>query len=281
MNSAEIIYRLPGRFDGFRPGAHRGKADGDGVRFRHVAPYLARPDPRRIDLRASLVDPFGSLKVRIQEQPTTIKVFALLDLSGSMAFGGAFPKAAVMGDFIEALAAAVHKNGDTLGAFGAAEQILPEFSFGATRWPGSAQRLANLLRRKQTRGVGCRGLIAAARRLPTRSSLVLVLSDFHMPLTAVKTLLDALHHHRVVPVVIWDEKEGLPAPMGLARLVDAEVGSERLLLIRSGLRQRLADNLEQRKERLCDLFRLHGCPPLILDRGFSALEVNRYFLSLA
>lgn len=280
MNSAEIIYRLPGRFDGFRPGAHRSKGNGEGYRFRHVAPFLARPDPRRLDLRASLVDPFGNLKVRIQEQPTTLKVFALLDLSGSMAFRGAFPKAAVMGDFVEALAAAVHKNGDTLEVYGAAEHILPEFSFPATRWLGSAQRLASRLRRTQPRGVGCRGLVTAARRLPNRSSLVLVLSDFHMPLTAVKALLDALYHHWVVPVVIWDDQEALPGPMGLARLVDAEVGSERLLLIRSGLRQRLAANLEQRKERLCDEFRRHGRSPLILDRGFSALEINRYFLSL-
>jgi hypothetical protein len=116
--------------------------------------------------------------------------------------------------------------------------------------------------------------------LPARSSLVVVLSDFHLPLAAIKTLLDTLSAHWVVPVVIWDDKEALPAPVGLARLLDAETGGERLLLIRSDLRKRLAANLEQRKERLCELFRRHGRPPLMLDRGFSAQAVNRYFLAL-
>ena len=279
MNPAEIIYRLPGRFVGFRPGAHRGKGTGEGYLFRHLAPFLARPDPRRLDLRASLVDPFGNLKVRIQEQPTTLKVFALLDLSGSMAFRGNFPKAAVMGDFVEALATAAHKIGDTLGVYGAAEQILPELSFDTTRWPGSGRRVAARLRRTQPCGVGCQGLFNAARQLPVRSSLVVVLSDFHMPLAAIKALLDALSAHWVVPVVIWDDQEALPAPVGLARLLDAETGGERLLLIRPGLRERLSTNLEQRKERLLELFRRHGRPPLILNRGFCAQAVNRYFLA--
>ena len=84
MNSVEIIYRLPGRSDGFRPGAHRSKGNGEGYRFKYVAPFLSKPDPRRLDLRASLVDPFGNLKVHIQEQPATLKVFVLLDLSGAM-----------------------------------------------------------------------------------------------------------------------------------------------------------------------------------------------------
>lgn len=280
MNAAEIIYRLPGRFDGFRPGAHRGKGTGEGYLFHRLAPFLARPDPRRLDLRASLADPLGNLKVRIQEQPTTLKVFALLDLSGSMAFQGDFPKAAVMADFIEALATAAHKNGDTFGVCGAAERILPELSCSPSRWPGLARRLAARLRRTQPCGVGCQGLVTAARQLPARRSLVVILSDFHMPLATIKTLLDALSVHWVVPVVIWDAREALPAPVGLARLLDAETGGERLLLIRPALRERLAANLEQRRECLLELFRRHGRSPLILDRGFSAQAVNRYFLAL-
>lgn len=279
MNPAEIIYRMPGRVDGFRPGAHRGKNTGEGHLFRHLAPFLSHPDPRRLDLRASLADPFGNLKVRLQEQPATLKLFALLDLSASMAFRGDCPKAAVMADFVEALAAAAHKNGDTLGVYGAAERILPEFSFGATRWPGLARLLATRLRRGPPWGVGSLGLVAAARRLPARASLVLVLSDFHMPLSAIQALLDALAGHWVVPVVIWDERETLPSPPGLARLVDAEAGRERLLLIRPGLRERLTANLARRRERLNELFRRHGRRPLLLERGFSAATVNRYFLA--
>jgi UDP-N-acetyl-D-mannosaminuronic acid transferase (WecB/TagA/CpsF family) len=60
-----------------------------------------------------------------------------------------------MADFVEALANAAHKNGDTLGVFGAAEQILPKFSYSPSRWPGLARQLADRLRRTQAQGVGC------------------------------------------------------------------------------------------------------------------------------
>ncbi len=277
MNAVEINYRVPGRIDGHRPGAHPSKGTGEGFVFRHLAPFLARPDPRRLDLRASLADPFGGLKVRIQEQPATLKIYALLDLSGSMAFRGEFPKPVVMADFIEALATSAHKNGDRLGVFSAAERLLPEFCLGPTRWPESARLMAGRLRAALPRGVGCRGMLTAVRRLPARTCLVFLISDFHMPLSQIRELLAGLSGHCVIPVVIWDDGEKIPSAPGIARLVDAEEGGERLLLIRSGLRERLAQNLNQRRERLGEVFRQQGYRPLILDRGFSAATINRYF----
>lgn len=277
MNAVEINYRLPGRIDGHRPGAHPAKSNGEGCLFRHLAPFLARPDPRRLDLRASLADPFGGLKVRIREQPATLKIFALLDLSGSMAFRGEFPKPAVMADFIEALATSAHKNGDGLGIFGAAGRLLPEFCCGPTRWPESARLMAERLRVVLPRGVGCRGMLTAVKRLPTQACLVFLISDFHMPLSQIREILAGLSAHWVIPVVIWDEGEKIPSVPGIARLVDAEEGGERLLLIRPGLRDRLTHNLNQRKERLTEVFRQQGYRPLILDRGFNAATINRYF----
>jgi hypothetical protein len=280
LNALEINYRVFGRIDGHRPGAHRAKGTGEGFLFRHLVPFLARPDPRRLDLRASLADPFGGLKVRIQEQPATLKIYVLLDLSGSMGFRGEFPKAVVMAEFIEAMATSVHKQGDSLGVYGAAERLLPEFSFEPTRLPETAHSLAGRLRRAVPRGVGCRGMLSAVRRLPSRACLVFLISDFHMPLSQVRELLTGLSAHWVIPVVIWDGGEKIPTPTGIARLVDAEDGGERLMLIRPGLRDRLTTHLNQRKERLGEVFLQQGYRPLILERGFSVPTVNRYFEGL-
>jgi hypothetical protein len=120
-------------------------------------------------------------------------------------------------------------------------------------------------------------MLTAVRRLPARACLVFLISDFHMPLSQIRELLAGLSGHCVIPVVIWDEGEKIPSAPGIARLIDAEEGGERLLLIRSGLRERLAQNLNQRKERLGEEFRQQGYRPLILDRGFSAATINRYF----
>jgi hypothetical protein len=281
VKTSEFHYRIPGRAAGVRPGAHPSRHAGDGQRFRHLAPFLAHPDPRRLDLRASMTDPFGTWRVRLYEQRSAIAVYALADLSGSMDFRGVHPKMTVLADFVEGLAASVHRSGDALGLLAAEEHIRPEFCLPLSRLPGSAFRLAAKLRRFRPWGAGCRGLVQAGRRLPGRRCLVFLLSDFHWPLPQVRDILAGLSRHDLVPVVLWDEGEALPGAPGFARLADLEGGGHRLMLLRPALRERLADNLRQRRERLVLLFRQFGREPLFLTRGFDADRVTRYFLGVA
>jgi hypothetical protein len=281
MKPAEFVYRVPGRVPGVRPGGHRGRRTGDGQSFSHLAPLLVHPDPRRLDLRASLTDPFETWRVRLYEQRSAIPVYAVMDLSGSMAYRGEHPKMAVLADFIEGLAASAYRSGDTLALVAAAEQVCPEFCLPLSRRPGPAFRLAGRLRRFRPRGAGCRGLGLAARLLPERRCLVFVLSDFHFPLSFLRELMGGLVRHEVVPVVLWDQGETLPGAQGFARLVDPEGGGSRLLLLRPALRQRLAENVRQRRERLAALFRQCGREPLFLTDGFDADRVTRYFLGAA
>lgn len=280
MKTAEFHYRIPGRAIGVRPGSHRGRHAGDGQRFRHLAPFLAHPDPRRLDLRASLMDPFETWRVRLYEQRSAILVYALTDVSGSMDFRGVHPKMAVLADFIDGLAASVRRSGDALGLLAAGDRIRPEFCLPLSRQPGPAFRLAAKLRRCRPQGTGCRALAEAGRLLPGRRCLVFLLSDFHWPLSQAREILTILSRHAVVPVVLWDEGEALPGTPGLARLTDLEGGGHRLLLLRPALRERLADNLRQRRERLVLLFRQFGREPLFLSRGFDADQVTRYFLGV-
>ena len=84
----EFHYRLPGRISGQRPGSHRGSSVGAGQEFvTHLSLY-DRPDPRRLDLRASL----RTLRdddwlVRVNRQRAGTAVRAIVDVSASMCFG--------------------------------------------------------------------------------------------------------------------------------------------------------------------------------------------------
>jgi hypothetical protein len=278
VNPAEFHYRVPWRAAGFRPGSHRGRFSGSGQLFRHLAPLSAHPDPRRLDLRASVLDPFETWRVRLYEQRSAIPVYAVADLSGSMAYRGVHPKMAVLADFIEALAASVYRSGDTLGIVAAADRLFSEFYLPSSRQPGPAFRLAERLRRFRPPGVGSQALGRAGRLLPGRRGLLFLLSDFHFPLALVREILAALAHHYVVPVVLWDENETLPESRGVARLADLEGGGNRLLLLRPALLERLAENIVKRRERLTALFRQCGREPLFLLEGFHADRVTRYFL---
>ena len=278
MKPTEFTYRVPGRATHPRPGAHRSRRDGEGLAFRHLAPLLSHPDPRRLDLRASLTDPFGQFRVRLYEQRSTLQVFAILDLSGSMGHRGMHPKMAVLADFVAGLAASACRQGDTLGILGAAEKIHPEFCLPSARQPGPAFRLAGRLRRYTPHGTHCRGLGLAGRMLPRRRSLVFLVSDFHAPLASLREILAGLAHHALVPVVIWDAAESLPQSHGLIRLADLEGGGAQLLALRPALRSRLEDNFRQRRVRLSALFRQFGREPLFLAEGFDADRITRYFL---
>jgi hypothetical protein len=274
----EFHYRVSWRSDAVRPGFHPSRRSGAGERFHGLAPLLRHPDPRRIDLRASVLDPFGGYAVRIYEQRSAIKVFAIVDLSASMEFRGVASKMETLADFLGSLALSTYRTGDALGIVGCSEKIHAEFSLPLCRHPAMALSLVNRLRRFRPKGSNARALADAARRLPTSRALVFLASDFHMPLALVKRILVALGPHDVVPIVFWDSREeGGDAALGFRRMRDLEDGSERLLLLRPTLRARLEESYRDRRERLAHLFLSHGREPLFLEKGFKAEHLTRYF----
>ena len=115
-------YRLPGRVGGQRPGAHHGMTHGAGQAFAAHARLFDRPDPRRLDLRASLRTPSATggpeWLVRVQRQRSAIAVYAAVDLSASMHFGAPHTKLQAAADFVEALGTSAFRLGDPLGLVG-------------------------------------------------------------------------------------------------------------------------------------------------------------------
>lgn len=73
------------------------------------------PDPRRIDLRASVRAARSEWLVRVHLQRAAVPVQVLVDVSASMRFGTRRSKLQVAADFVEALGYSAFRAGDPLG----------------------------------------------------------------------------------------------------------------------------------------------------------------------
>lgn len=248
---AEVPYRLPWRSVGVRAGAHRGKLEGSGGYFRDFAPLLQRPDPRRIDLRVSVRDPFEGLFVRRFEQKSAVSVYALLDVSASMGFRGNADKMRLAADLVAVVAASARRAGDAFGLIGAAERIVPELHVPATRTRGGEAEMVAAVRSFEPAGASAIGLVEAASLIAGRRKLVLLISDFYMAHDEIEAIFAALSEHDIVPIVLMDscEIERLPR-WGILSLTDLEAGRRRLVAMRPSLREAWQRRSERRRAEL-------------------------------
>jgi uncharacterized protein (DUF58 family) len=276
----EFHYRISWPALGHFPGHHKSHRGESGFEFRGHASLLDAPDPRRLDLHASLRDPYGQWIVRVYSQRKSIPVYLLADLSASMQFVGARRKQDVMADFTESLAYSVYRTGDSFGFIGCDEHVRQDLLLPATHTKGAGTGLGGLLREMPLHGRSAAGLLESPRYMKPRRALVFLLSDFHMPSEIVAEILAGLARHEVVPVVVWDAAEfpGLTG-YGLARLSDAETGRSRLMWLRPAQRQKWRDRLAGRRAMLAELFRRHQLRPLFLENGFHAEAVTAHFFS--
>ncbi|HJV72081.1 DUF58 domain-containing protein [Ideonella sp.] len=277
----ELHYRVDAPVLGHFPGHHRSRRGDSGFEFRGHASLLDAPDPRRLDLHASLRDPFGNWMVRVYSQRKSIPVVVIADLSASMGFEGARRKLDVLADFVDSLAWSAWRTGDSFGFIGCDAEVRADFLQPATRARGVGSPLAQRLREWQPderQGRSAQGLLAAQRYLGRQRALVFLVSDFHLPPRLISDVLGSLAHHDVVPVVLWDPAEfGLSAPRGLAQVVDPETGRQRLVWWRPALRTRWQQHHQARHDALQQLFRARRLKPLFIEGGFDAEAVTRHF----
>lgn len=229
---------------------------------------LEWPDPRRLDLRASVRDPFEQLYVRRFEQKTAITVYALIDVSASMSFRGNMHKLEVAAAICAALAASARRIGDRFGLIGCDREIVPELNFPATRSRAGEARMAAALRSFQPRRPGAMGLVPAARRIAGRRKLVLLMSDFHMPEDQLGAVFSALAAHDTVPIQLVDSAEVASLPRwGLLPLADLETGRRQLVLLRPSLKAAWDRARADQDARLSALAAQYARRPLrIVDR---------------
>lgn len=277
-----VEYRVRWKSSALRPGAFRGVYAGSGDHIRASIPLHERADPRRLDLRATLRDPFRGLWVREFEQNAALKVIVLADVSASMGFVGRTDKVEELRRITIALARAAWRNGDAFGFFAAAEKprtdlmLPPRVNRGATDW--IERRLAHL----EPEGRSARGLASLAGHLPQRRALVFLVSDFHWPREDLPDLLRRLSHHAIVPVVLWDPAEvDAVHRHGIAVLRDLESGERRFVWLRPGLVEKLRAHRRQRESELRHACHAAGCAPFFVRGRFDPASLTRHFLEAA
>lgn len=272
---ATLAYALRWRVRGQTPGAHRGADAGPTGAFRRLVPFERSPDARRLDLRASLRDPFGGLYVRQFEQRSAAAVQVLIDTSASTAFdaghGSASSRAIAL---TRRIADAAQSIGDAFGLVAGAASA-------AVERPPLRQRAntaIEALERLVPHGRGIDALLDAARTLGLRRRLVFVLSDFAFAPAALATLLEALAAHDVVPIRFGHDALARLPRYGIAELADLESGRRRLVWIRPALRTRWLAAAAAHREAVAALCRRHGQPLLDLPGALDVEAVSRHLL---
>jgi uncharacterized protein (DUF58 family) len=274
-------YRLPRPVVGVFPGAHPGQMVGNGQLFKRHDTLIARPDPRRIDLRASLLDPFGNYQVRVQQQHSAVDVFLLADLSASMGFVGNQNKRRTLADILLSIAASALEYGDSFGFIACNERALNDWYLPAGKHMGRIESLAERLQKLELQP-GSAGLLQAQRYLPNHRALVFLVSDFHFPLPLLQAILQNLSRHNVIPLVLWDQAEYSRLPdWGLFQVQDMEIGKRRTLWLRPGLKRKIEQAFAQRRSLLQHYFRAFGCEPLFIENGYHPAQLTQYFLRRA
>jgi hypothetical protein len=276
----ELHYRLSTTAGGHFPGQHRSKRGDSGLEFRAHAPLHSAPDVRRLDLHASLRDPFGQWQVQLHSQRQAITVQVVADLSASMAFAGQQRKQDVLADLVQSLAWSAWRSGDRFAFVGCDDQVRSDWLLPGTRQRGAGVMLAERLRTQHLHGASTQGLLRAHRHLAAQRALVFLVSDFHLPLPQLRDVLASLAAHDVVPVVLWQASEfGPQARQGLAEVQDPESGQRQWLWWRPTLRARWQVAQQQRLADLHRVFAAARVSPLMMSGAFDADAVTRHFHS--
>ena len=264
----DLPYRIVWRSRALRQGMHRSTQWGTGGLFRDLASLLEYPDPRRIDLRQSLRDPYEALHVRRFEEKSQIGVTMLLDVSGSMAFQGRARKMQLAAELAEVFATAVRRAGDTFALYAADDEVRDELGSPPTRSRAGEQEMAAALRAFVPSRPGASGLVEAARKVGRKRNLVVIVSDFLLPEEQLEELFATLSAHDVLPIRLVDSRENIDLPSwGLMELSDLETGRRRLVAMRPSLKAEWQRRIEARRSFFRSLAARYGREPFeVTDR---------------
>lgn len=274
----EFHYQVSWRSHSAIPGHHYSTHFGGGFEFHGHAPLISHPDPRNLDVHASLHDPFGQFVVRTFRQRSSIPVYVIADLSASMAFNGVLSKQKTLAWFSACAAYSAFRTGDLFGFIGCGRQIDRNFLFPLRWYKGVASELFDRLRNHLPEEKSASGLLETPPLIGRKKSLVFLVSDFHFSLKTLTRLLQSLEPHDVVPVVLWDSQEKHQPNWGIIRLNDPETGENRVLIMRPGLQERIKMAFEQRRQSIISTCIPFGREPFFVLDAFNPEDLTHYFL---
>jgi len=265
-------YRLAMPSTRVYPGAHAGRRVSSGHLFKQHEPLLAHPDPRRIDLRASVLDVFGQYRVRVYQQHNLIDVLLLADLSKSMS-----QNKTLLMDCLDAIAESAFSYGDRFSFIGCGSERAAAYQLSHCQQRGALRAFSQQLQAARFTPHNPHWQ-SALPHLPNRPSLIFLLSDFHFDLASLAPILPQLRQHDVIPLVVWQtgDYENLPE-WGLVNFQDSESRATRTLFMRPALRRTIVQRFQERRQHLQSFFRSYGCEPLFLQDDFNAAQLQAYF----
>lgn len=274
---ADLDVRARGRLFALRPGRHASRSLGGGGAFADHVTLLDHPDPRRIDVRASLADPFDGIRVRRYRQTVAARVVVILDTSGSMGASGRGDRRILATLLAAGLARAVEGSSDQFGLLTGREAEEPF-------WPPRRRRGATDDVLAHVAGLvfggdGFDALDRAVDRVGTTRSIVFLVSDFTQDAEAIGRRLDALAHHDLRPVVLRDSRiEDPDDRFGIVEMEDLETGRLRLVLMRPSLAAKWRADAAARRDGLARMFAERDLRPVeIVDE----IDVDALFETIS
>lgn len=277
----ELYYRLNWRAHGMSAAAHQTRNRGTGLDFCGYAPFLDYPNPRRLDLRASIRSIPRQYVVRSYYERGAVNVYALADLSSSMAYQANTNKQSIIANISASVAWSANLTGDSFGLIACDDAIRTDLQVYPSRQRATAQEVfSKLSSAKLLQKRGATALPKAVEQLSHHRSLVFLISDFHIEVDLLKRTLGSLSQHDVVPIVLWDTAEYDDLPRwGWARVRDMESGQERSLFFRGKVVDAIKDEYVQRQLKLKALCSQFGFrPPYFVGDTFSAESLTRHLL---
>lgn len=284
----EFNYRFPDKVFGHVPGSHNGTALGSGDRFAGFADLFDYPDPRRLDVRASLRNNIADQALSHQErwlvrryqQRSSITLWLLADLSRSMTVSSVSNER--VGRLAHMIAYSAIRLGDRFAMAGFDASWRKDVSIMPTRRHSVPDVAAEkIMTASQPSAPGAEGLVAAAELITSAKAMVFLASDFCCDVDLVDRALRKLAHYTVVPIV-WqhDEVDHLPSHAGWTETRDSETGQRHSLWIRPGIRKRWQQQLDEHFEKLTACFMRYRVQPLFVSGEVTPQQLTQYFSAM-
>lgn len=284
----EFNYRFPNNVFGHIPGAHTGSSLGAGDRFAGFADLFDYPDPRRLDIRASLRNNLSSgtvtdrnrWLVRRYQQRSSITLWLLADMSKSMSISRV--NHSQLANLAQMIGHSAISLGDRFAMAGFDSTWRQDISIMPTTQRSMPLLAADMIRNADAAtNPGVDGLIDAANVITSSHAMVFLASDFCVDISLVEKTLRQLSHYTVVPIV-WQhhDVDHFPSHAGWTEMRDSETGQNRSVWMRPSMKKSWQQAMNNHFEQLAACFMHHRVKPLFVDGDVTGEQLTHYFSGL-
>lgn len=284
----EFSYRFPNNVFGYIPGAHTGSSLGAGDRFAGYANLFDYPDPRRIDIRASLRSSIAngtategnSWLVRRFQQRSSVTLWLLADMSKSMSISSV--NHGQLANLAQMIAHSAISLGDRFAMAGFDADWRQDISIMPTTRRSIPTLAADMIRNADPAlKPGVEGLVAAANVIASSHALVFLASDFCVDIALVARVLRQLSKFTVIPIV-WQhhDVDYFPSHAGWTQMRDSETSQHRSVWMRPSMKTKWRQSMITHFEQLSACFLHNRVSPLFADGEVTGQQLTRYFAGL-